>query len=230
MHEIACVSCGLTGRGKYCSGCGSLLRTRLPTAAEFATEAVTDVIGIHRRALSTLRSALLDPGGVTDAYRRGDGSMFASPIKVYLTISAAFFVSAPLVGAELFVGPGLDDVRPDLIMFVSLPVLALWLKVFYGWIGGYKALYSECFMVATSFQTILFAIWTILLWVGTISGALAGALLAASGIYAAGYFWFAAKRLWSERGLLGPVRSAGIVVVYLVSTVLVGLALGALLA
>ncbi len=212
-REISCPSCGLVGNGTYCSGCGSLLHTQLPTVRELGAEITTEVLGIHKRALVTVWTLLTRPGVVTEAYREGRGSKFISPIKVYVAISALHFALFAVTGQVFVTGPGTEDLRPDLVTALTLPVFALWLKLFYGWIGGIKkVLFSECISFTLSFQSAIFILSIPMLWIPR-----APAILM---LYVPWYIWRGATRLWDERGILGPVRAVGITLMYFLSILL----------
>jgi hypothetical protein len=193
----------------------------MPTVRELGAEFRTEVLGLHRRALPTLVEAIVRPGAITEAYRRGRGSRFISPIKLYLAVSAAYFTSAAVTGQVQFTGSGVEDVRPDIALALTLPLLAFWFKLFYGWIGGSNVRLSECLSFAITFQSALFTICLPALWLSTfVVGELPARIFGVSLLgYATWHIWRGAKLLWNERGLLAPLRAAGIVILYLVSMI-----------
>jgi hypothetical protein len=230
IDDIVCSSCGLAGWGKYCSRCGALLRTQLPTIRELGAELQTEVLSLHRRAFRTLAIALIRPGGLTEAYRDGHGSAFISPIKLYVPTAAIFFATNAMLGEPLLTGPTVERVRPDIVLALALPVLAFWLKLFYGLIGGLSVRYSESLSFAITYQSAFFAITSAMLCFDTIANdtlmQILGLALAA---YLIWHMWRGARRLWSERGILGPLRAAGIVLFHFGSALGVAMLLGTLL-
>ena len=221
MDRIPCSNCGVVGEGQYCSACGSVLRTQMPTVREFGAEFRTEVLGFHRRALLTLATAIARPGVITDANREGRGSRFVSPIKLYLAVSAVFFTSAAVTGQVQFTGSGVEDVRPDIALAATLPVLAFWFKLFYGWIGGGTVRFSECLSFVITFQSALFTIWLPGVWLSSFIGGQPAARIFGVSLlaYATWHIWRGAKLLWNERGVLAPIRAAGIMIFYFVSMI-----------
>lgn len=220
-REAACSSCGLAGSGKYCSACGSLLYTQLPTVRELGAEVTTEVLGFHKRSFATLWALLVRPGIVTQAYRDGQGSRFISPVKVYVAISAMYFTLAAVTGQSLFTGSVVENLRPDVHMALSLPVFALLLKFFYGWIGGGNVRVTECVSFALTFQSALFTLWLPMLWLPRVSPVFM--------LYAPWYIWRGAERLWDERGILSPVRAVLMTLFYFLGVLLTAVLLGKVL-
>lgn len=218
---IACPACGLVGTGKYCSDCGSLLRTQLPTVREMGAEVATDVLGIHGRAVATLWALLTRPGVVTEAYREGRGSQFISPVKMYVATSAPYFALLTVTAQVVVTGDHTEDLRPDVLMALTLPVFALLIKLFYGWIGGAKVLFSECVSFALTLQSAVFILSMPMLWIPD-----AAVILVP---YAPWYIWSGARRLWNEQGVLGPVRAAGVALMYGLSIIFTAILLASLL-
>jgi hypothetical protein len=202
--ERPCPSCGALGPGPFCSACGRKRVTQLPTVGEMVVEAKDELLGIERRALTTLWSALIRPGEIADAWRHGNGSRFTSPLKLYLTASGLYLAIAQVTGnvTTMSVSGRTANARLDIAVALSLPILALALCGLYGIMGGLRPRLSEAISFSLSFLSAVFAIGLAAMWLPN-SMAIPLAFLAYSGWY----FWRGAVRLWEERGLFAPIRA-----------------------
>ena len=91
-----CPNCGEELRGEFCQSCGQkkshrhelgLKRFFINAAHEF-----TDLES--NKAVRTFRALLFKPGSLTDEYLAGRKGRYISPVKLYLTFSALYFLFA----------------------------------------------------------------------------------------------------------------------------------------
>jgi hypothetical protein len=91
-----CPNCGEELQGEYCQGCGQkkLDRRELSLKRFFvnATNEFTDLES--NKAVQTFKALLFKPGHLTDEYLAGRKGRYISPVRLYLTFSALYFVFA----------------------------------------------------------------------------------------------------------------------------------------
>lgn len=114
---------------------------------------------------------------------------------MYVATSAPYFVLLAVTAQVVVTGNRTEDLRPDVLMALTVPVFALLIKLFYGWIGGAKVLFSGCISFALTFQSATFVLSIPILWIPD-----AAAILL---LYAPWCIWSGARRLCDEQGILG---------------------------
>ena len=91
-----CPNCGAGLRGEYCENCGQkkIHRHELSVKRFFinAANEITDLES--NKAVGTLATLLFKPGRLTDEYLAGRKGRYISPVKLYLTFSALYFLFA----------------------------------------------------------------------------------------------------------------------------------------
>src|SRR6185436_16293549 len=91
-----CPNCGEGLQGEYCHGCGQkrLDRRELSLKRFFinATNECTDLES--NNAVQTFKALLFKPGHLTDEYLDGRQRRYISPVRLYLTFSALYFLFA----------------------------------------------------------------------------------------------------------------------------------------
>ncbi len=87
----ACLNCGETLGGKFCSQCGQKDGEPHPTLSQLASELVGEFVSVDSRHLRTLRLLLFRPGQLTRDYLAGRRIRFLSPLKTYLLASVLLF-------------------------------------------------------------------------------------------------------------------------------------------
>ncbi len=91
-----CPNCGEKLLGEYCHGCGQqrLDRRELSLKRFFinATNEFTDLES--NKAVRTFKALLFKPGHLTDEYLAGRKGRYISPVRLYLTFSALYFLFA----------------------------------------------------------------------------------------------------------------------------------------
>lgn len=136
--ETQCRNCAanIPGSAKYCHTCGqSVIDIRQPWLPLLA-EMLGDVFDWDGKTLTTLRYLLTSPGKLTREFVLGHRKRFTSPVRLYLVVSVLFFFVFPVI---MPAAPGESAVSPDELatesyskmMFVLLPVFALFLKLLY---------------------------------------------------------------------------------------------------
>lgn len=100
-RDGACLNCGASLAGPYCSACGQRadVRRSLP---HMAAEAVHGLVHFESRAWRTFPALLFRPGTLTRAYVYGRRASYISPLAMFLfTIFLMFFVFALTGSAAL---------------------------------------------------------------------------------------------------------------------------------
>jgi hypothetical protein len=91
-----CPNCGAVVRGEYCQECGQkkIHRHELSVKRFFinAANEFTDLES--NKAFGTFTALLFKPGRLTDEYLAGRKGRYISPVKLYLTFSALYFLFA----------------------------------------------------------------------------------------------------------------------------------------
>lgn len=88
-----CLNCGAPLSGPFCSSCGQRVIPANPTVAELTNDAWQELSGYDGRILATVRGLLL-PGQLTDEYLAGRRAHYLPPLRVYLTVSVLYFLTA----------------------------------------------------------------------------------------------------------------------------------------
>lgn len=107
----ACLNCGATLAGTFCSACGQRDVPPYPSVRELAVDAFWELSGWDGRFASTVRALVARPGKLTCEFLKGRRARYISPLRLYLMCSLVYFlgaVTAPNVtresGKSLFVG------------------------------------------------------------------------------------------------------------------------------
>lgn len=86
----ACAACGVTLNGRYCHACGQDTEARPRPLREMALEAFSETSLIDGQGVRTLIALVTRPSRILIAYREGAGSLYASPIKIFVVVTALF--------------------------------------------------------------------------------------------------------------------------------------------
>lgn len=91
-----CPNCGEGLEGEYCHGCGQKKLDRRELGLKrFFINAVSDFTDLDsNKAVQTFKALLFKPGQLTDEYLAGRRRRYISPVKLYLTFSALYFLFA----------------------------------------------------------------------------------------------------------------------------------------
>jgi hypothetical protein len=76
----------------FCGQCGQENEASPVSFAALVREAWDEFIKVDRKLLATLRALLFRPGYLTAEYVRGRRAAYLSPFKMYITVSALFFL------------------------------------------------------------------------------------------------------------------------------------------
>jgi hypothetical protein len=86
----ACAACGVTLNGRYCHACGQDTEARPRPLREMALEAFSETSLIDGQGVRTLVALVTRPSRILIAYREGAGSLYASPVKIFVVVTALF--------------------------------------------------------------------------------------------------------------------------------------------
>jgi hypothetical protein len=89
-----CPTCGQVRRTRFCSRCGEQpLQPGDLTLRDLAVKLGQSISSVDGKALTTFKSLLIDPGGLTVAHLRGQRRSYVGPLKVFLIVNALFFAA-----------------------------------------------------------------------------------------------------------------------------------------
>ena len=86
----ACAACGARLMGRYCHACGQDVEARPRPLRQMAYEAFSESSLIDDQGVRTLVALVTRPSRILIAYRAGAGSLYASPIKIFVVVTALF--------------------------------------------------------------------------------------------------------------------------------------------
>lgn len=87
-----CLNCGFRVEHTYCPICGQENTPSRVTFAALVRDGWDDLVKIDSKLIKTLIPLLLRPGFLTQEYNAGKRARYLSPFKMYLVISAFFFL------------------------------------------------------------------------------------------------------------------------------------------
>lgn len=92
----ACPNCGAAGDGKYCSTCGQKRIDKHEFAVRhFFGHLVHEITHLDsNKILKTFKALITQPGLLTKEYLSGRKGQYINPIRIYLTVSALYFLFA----------------------------------------------------------------------------------------------------------------------------------------
>lgn len=91
-----CPNCGAVPQGEYCQECGQKTVDRNDLSVKrFFINAASEITDLESsKAVRTFIALLFKPGRLTDEYLAGRKGRYISPVKIYLTFSALYFLFA----------------------------------------------------------------------------------------------------------------------------------------
>ncbi len=111
VQSRACLNCGTSLAGDYCSQCGQRDIPPYPSVRDLVIDAFWELSGWDGRFASTVRALVQRPGMLTREFLEGRRARYLSPLRLYLMASLVYFVleaSAPDVRiggkAPVFIG------------------------------------------------------------------------------------------------------------------------------
>ena len=91
-----CLNCGAAVRGRYCTDCGQVTDTHVPTLAEVLGDALTSIFNLDSRLWRTLGALFFAPGRLTQDFLEGKRARYVPPLRLYLVLSVLLFLLASL--------------------------------------------------------------------------------------------------------------------------------------
>lgn len=86
----ACPACGVELAGRYCHACGQDILARPRPLRDMVAEAFSETTLIDSRLVRTVGALGVRPARLLEAYRSGAGSLYVSPIKIFVVMTALF--------------------------------------------------------------------------------------------------------------------------------------------
>ena len=93
----ACLNCGATLTGLYCSRCGQKVVDRDLSLGTFVRETTEQLVDWDGKVPATLRTLFLRPGVLTVDFLAGRRARWLSPLRVYLICSVALFAGRAII-------------------------------------------------------------------------------------------------------------------------------------
>lgn len=90
--EKNCLNCNAEVNGRFCSVCGQENIEPKETFWQLISHFVYDLFHYDGKFLSTLKTLIFKPGLLTHEYVRGRRASYLHPIRLYIFISAVFFI------------------------------------------------------------------------------------------------------------------------------------------
>ncbi|HST62241.1 MAG TPA: DUF3667 domain-containing protein, partial [Longimicrobium sp.] len=82
-----CPACGALSSTRFCGECGRALDAPAAPASEGTSgllrEGLSEVLGVEKGVIQTLRDLLLHPVRVIQAYWSGEGAGYVRPFRIY---------------------------------------------------------------------------------------------------------------------------------------------------
>lgn len=106
--DKTCLNCGFHVEDRYCSHCGQENTVPAETLGHLIGHFLSDITHYDSKFLTSLRDLLFKPGFLTLEYLNGRRNSYLNPIRMYIFISAIFFIilfggseHAPPIPADL---------------------------------------------------------------------------------------------------------------------------------
>lgn len=97
----ACAACATPLQGLYCHQCGQAHGSDRGVGF-LAKDALAEALSMEGKSVHTLRDMFWRPGRLLDAYRKGVGDYYFTPFKLFLLVSAFFFVFVSWVDVPIY--------------------------------------------------------------------------------------------------------------------------------
>src|ERR1700760_3265600 len=91
-HEKKCLNCGAHVPDRYCSHCGQENTEPIESFGHLLNHFFADVTHYDSQLLATLKYLVFKPGFLTKEYNAGKRLSYLNPIRMYIFISAVFFL------------------------------------------------------------------------------------------------------------------------------------------
>ena len=90
--ETDCLNCGIEVQGRYCQICGQENIEPKETVWHLITHFIYDITHFDGKFFNSVKYLLFKPGFLPQEYLRGRRASYLNPIKMYVFISALFFL------------------------------------------------------------------------------------------------------------------------------------------
>jgi len=101
-EPASCAACGTPLMGRYCYKCGQDTLAKPRPLRELAMEAFSETNLVDTRTARTMAALALSPGTLLEAYRAGAGSRYATPIKIFVVMTALFLLVLNFSGVVIY--------------------------------------------------------------------------------------------------------------------------------
>ncbi|HTJ11332.1 MAG TPA: DUF3667 domain-containing protein [Dinghuibacter sp.] len=91
-HDKTCLNCGFTVEERYCSRCGQENADPRESIGHLIGHFFSDITHYDSKFITSLRDLLFKPGFLTREYNAGRRASYLNPIRMYVFISALFFI------------------------------------------------------------------------------------------------------------------------------------------
>ena len=105
----SCAACETVLGGRYCHACGQDSRARPAPLREMAVQVATSYSPIDGKLARTLAVLAIRPGRLLEAYRSGAGSLYVTPLKLFVASTALFLAVLNFSDTTLFQYVWKDD-------------------------------------------------------------------------------------------------------------------------
>lgn len=85
-----CPACRLPLRGRFCHDCGQDTTIRVRPLREIADQAFSEITNLDGKAARTVATLAVRPGQLLEAYRDGASGRYATPLKMFVMMTALF--------------------------------------------------------------------------------------------------------------------------------------------
>jgi len=92
--DKSCLNCGTTVTERYCSHCGQENTEPEESFSHLLGHFFADVTHYDAQVFATIKDLVIRPGFLTNAYNAGKRNSYLNPIRMYIFISALFFILA----------------------------------------------------------------------------------------------------------------------------------------
>ncbi|HZG43926.1 MAG TPA: DUF3667 domain-containing protein [Longimicrobium sp.] len=107
----ACPACGAMNATRFCGDCGRSVEAAPPRTVEVLKEGASELFGVDKSALRTLRDLLLHPLKVADAVRSGNEAGYVRPFRLFFLLVSVYILLLTTVQPHAF--SMADQVRPQ---------------------------------------------------------------------------------------------------------------------
>ncbi|AIE87484.1 DUF3667 domain-containing protein [Fimbriimonas ginsengisoli] len=108
-----CLNCDTPTTAKYCPECGQENVDVKISLVEIFKEAYDEFVRIDSKFLRTLAPLFARPGFLTLEWSRGRRTKYISPLRLYLLITAVFFLFCSVLHVNTFMNKKAEAISPD---------------------------------------------------------------------------------------------------------------------